>query len=643
MVCFLFALCLLLAPHRFLANDTAGVAEDRCPSQASGSQPCGGEAEPTSLLQGSRRQAPRFQSHRRQCKRAIAFEGGGYKAQAVAAANIAAMLNALGGDEHGGMDKLFENIDIVSSNSGGSWFAASALYSSSYVDMLRAMGREPERAAEIYAAQFVAKLLQAAPVQGADLAPPCAAALATASSGVATAVDNVGQIIYDVCRKLGRNKLTCNAAKIAGTAFFSKFSWQDIEALLAQTHIPWRQDAMQMAYVVNETGGLSWRDIITATLNKTAGIGVDVTMGSSPNRWAVGKDWLACASIASPSVGSDTSAWYFYGEQVGGEASASYHTTESGFRYYIPARFSVRLGGGEGSSSPYPFCGDELCFNWNFEAEGRNSSDDLSAAGTEPRLSAVRGLESGAGALPVAYVAASSSAALGMTVYQRPLAAVFQSCAPMSTWVSGSAEHGAAYSAADDALWEVSREATQESVARLAREEVQSVVDGAYTDNSGVAWAVGSGATEVVAVLNSVTALADLFSSSQPVEAEPVVQGMPITFHIFNTSRDEVVAQMEAFPTLDLSASNSKFLKNISYGSITATTADNKWFGVRAGRSVVVHILSYEVEDLSMAFFSNYYGYAKLVGEIMGAYARPDNAEATRAILQRFFLSSCMQ
>eukprot|EP00972_Heterocapsa_arctica_P036016 5300086-Heterocapsa_arctica.AAC.1 len=73
---------------------------------------------------------------------------------------------------------------MISSNSGGSWYAAEALYSSSFVDLLDAMGRQPEQAGELFAQRWVRKLLHGQPGLGQSPAEeqPAAAAAAAAAA-----------------------------------------------------------------------------------------------------------------------------------------------------------------------------------------------------------------------------------------------------------------------------------------------------------------------------------------------------------------------------------------------------------------------------------------------------------------------------
>merc|ERR1719436_783137 len=101
--------------------------------------------------------------------RALTLAGGGFKAQAIYSALTAGLLARQAaldstespGDAVGSLIELYEGVDIISSNSGGSWFAAGLIYSSMFQSVLFEMSRNVATAGEIYYDKVLRKFLVA--------------------------------------------------------------------------------------------------------------------------------------------------------------------------------------------------------------------------------------------------------------------------------------------------------------------------------------------------------------------------------------------------------------------------------------------------------------------------------------------------
>lgn len=131
---------------------------------------------------------------------------------------------------------------------------------------------------------------------------------------------------------------------------------------------------------------------------------------------------------------------------------------------------------------------------------------------------------------------------------------------------------------------------TQASVDGLAREGVSAVIDGVYTDNTGIAFAVAAGSTEVVAFLNgtseesSLRDLVALFTGAQ--KATP-------SLPIFEQQAADVQEECSKFASLPV-AETAKYLKSISFGTLVATTAATatKLWGITSGTSVTLKVVA---------------------------------------------------
>merc|ERR1740138_541662 len=97
---------------------------------------------------------------------------------------------------------------------------------------------------------------------------------------------------------------------------------------------------------------------------------------------------------------------------------------------------------------------------------------------------------------------------------------------------------------------------------------VASLVDGAYTENTGIAWAVAAGATHITSLLQGKDAkcrawdMLGLFQAS--TENKPLV---PVSFKIFQGSQDWALKRIDAFQTI-YPKGNTTFLESITYGTI---------------------------------------------------------------------------
>merc|ERR1712070_618751 len=143
-------------------------------------------------------------------------------------------------------------------------------------------------------------------------------------------------------------------------------------------------------------------------------------------------------------------------------------------------------------------------------------------------------------------------------------------------------------------------------------------------DNSGLGNAVAAGATEVVVFLNvNSTASPDLelLTTGGPKPPNP---GTPDDLYpLFQTSLATFRSAFEKFHQLVLPA-RTQFLKSIIVGTINMVTADNKYFGLTAGKNVTVHVVQTS-SSLNIGFFEKYVNYGTFAQEIALAINSQEN------------------
>merc|ERR1712087_117703 len=81
---------------------------------------------------------------------------------------------------------------------------------------------------------------------------------------------------------------------------------------------------------------------------------------------------------------------------------------------------------------------------------------------------------------------------------------------------------------------------------------------------------------------------------------------------IFAMSQEQAQDEYDKFPQLKLKEDMSKYLLNVSYGTIKTTTEKNQWFGISGGTDVTLNVIKFNITDVSCQGFTNYFVYADL-------------------------------
>jgi len=607
---------------------------------------------------------------------AATFEGGGFRAQSAYTGFLSGMMGATGL----GLEDLMQAFSTVSGNSGGTWFLTSLIYSSSYDDMMARMAAEPSQAGAIFNDSFVKPLLKLEPLGSEGIPDSTYETLAfcyymlmgdlaelqkvpiekmgtkAAQKAWQTYLGTLGHVAKAAAEtKMAVAKSTCKAlpeackrkAKDELKSVLPPRSemLSEMAHIAKATGIPFIQDfVLWLGFM--EAGGSSWESMVAEVLKKTAGITLDVTLDAAPMTWANGKIWHACFSIPTPQKedsedGIGQNVWVVQDPMAPLSKFIRYNvtTTEasigSDYEIYTPGKFTYLLGSGQ-KKMPLPICGDDECFGFQHHYFGNVEDDSFTA--TSPTLGKLfhEAFTDGAHLLPVARIAASSSAAFGgADLFAVSASMMSGQCYNLASWTSG-APDGKSYDVATKAKEDALKTGiTQSAVDKLALSGTGAFIDGGFTDNLGLAWAISSGATVATVLMNGATInnLWQLFGHPSQGNA-PMRQ---VSFKIFSTSYQDAEKEWDTFPSLAV-PSSSKYLHGIQYGTIQTTTQANKWFNISAGIPITLKLILVNVTDVSDALFTNYYIYADFVGEVVTSLTSPDNEPAVQEILQDYFM-----
>lgn len=207
--------------------------------------------------------------------------------------------------------------------------------------------------------------------------------------------------------------------------------------------------------------------------------------------------------------------------------------------------------------------------------------------------------------------------------------------ADLTPWVSNVAG-GSSFATAMELIQGLKRfgGVSKESVDALAKAKVHGLIDGAYTDDTGLAQAVATGANEVVLLLDSNSTVSPLHVEQlcKDGSAPTIPDGLQTV--VFETPASTVKSLWKEFQTLSLQ--NASFLTNIAVGSFNLTTADNSYYGIARGRSIQVHVVQL-CADVTIGDFENMLDYNKYVQEVVQTLVAEENAALVKSTLLPMF------
>merc|ERR1712083_142625 len=98
---------------------------------------------------------------------------------------------------------------------------------------------------------------------------------------------------------------------------------------------------------------------------------------------------------------------------------------------------------------------------------------------------------------------------------------------------------------------------------------------------------------------------------------EKKVPQCPVYFQIFSSPTvEEVKNQFAGFERITPSA-GTRYLTEIVYGIIHATTTQNQWFGIADGKQVTINVIAVNTRHISIGFTNDFYKYSTLITEII--------------------------
>lgn len=177
----------------------------------------------------------------------------------------------------------------------------------------------------------------------------------------------------------------------------------------------------------------------------------------------------------------------------------------------------------------------------------------------------------------------------------------------------------------------------------LAQDSIQGFADAGYVDNTGIAQAVAAGADEIEAFLYSpgpilTSDLAMLFSEQGGAEqgySNAQHAMLPVSFPIFQERRSDIVQQLEQMQVSEESGG----LAGIYIGKLSLMTANNKWFGIPAGRSISLSVTIVETNLPTLWKDTDTPVNPQMISDIMeglALYRPPPASPATAAARQLF-------
>jgi hypothetical protein len=529
-------------------------------------------------------------------------QGDGYLAQCVNVALTTGFLKCAGNPE-AGIKTLFAHFKSMSTVSGSSWYLSSLLYSQKFVDLQEKLATvAPGAVGQTYHDGWVDEAYR--PKPGASIPD---------------------KLWADVLEAYGDNG---NYGVLASTLL----TWED-----DLKHVTWLQYVEQM-------------------LLKTAGIDQLKPLGAvDVPSWGLDKIWLCNISLVTPTPDVTSQLWRQPLCCSGGctccgtlTNTVSYTTDSTSLptkpasvvaKTYLPAAFSVKIGSGVESPAPVKFVTSPSI---TFKYSGVQSNSWLpcccpgkyTATSSSLASSFTATFEGGAGKLPVASCVAASSAFLCFNfaygdektdyiegaVNLLPMPPVSPASAPEASFKVGADVLGGLTAAGG---------VTQASLDGLASKGVFWLADAGATDSTGIALAVANGATEVFAVTmdfnKSVpdTGFPQIWSLSQLCEGGSIPGGP-----IFSESWSELTQKPDSdffnlsFPQTD----EYTLLTQLTFGSVTADTLKNDWFGTQGNQSIKVNFV-YVTSPLGIGDSSNdnFNNYDKLISAIVSTMCLSEN------------------
>lgn len=552
-----------------------------------------------------------------------ALSGGGFKAHSMESGVLAGLLAF-------NKKSLAKNPDTLSrvrgfvGTSGGAWFSAMLTYSQHFMDLIDNMAASPHKASELYYDGFIDPMIASMAQQGGWN-------LSSAKLWPA-GLEIISELLFLGVRSNDHDSLVSTVLEAGGISSNTPFGSESVNA--------WAKDRLF---------------VVTTALATAGGTGPgnceqSDTLGTCMGRGTGGK-----MRIWSGQNGPLT------------EMTTTSHTSEK-LPSYVPTRFAIKVGAGLESPAALPFCvGQSVCDN---VATYEYSSSSKKA--TSPPMNYSVYTET-AGMIPIQAISSASSAFLGGFVtwaepsetkawYMSVVDVVYGTLMDLGAipaWEStesvkeaiknlmatgfavwgSNAQNGDAFAKGRE-LYDRIKDAPEGpsliDLDDIASQMLHPIVDGGFVDNTGVLNAVAAGATEVVVFLNDGVKndFTTMFQGSNKT-VNQVLTGYDdtcpfclILFKIFAEDHHDVLRQVETdFWNLTTTAKKTAF----QIGTVSATTVDNLYWNVEAGRKVTLRVVTTFQKDLGMGGY-DYSAFGNMAQELAEALQLQENRAAALAL-----------
>jgi len=356
-------------------------------------------------------------------------------------------------------------------------------------------------------------------------------------------------------------------------------------------------------------------------------------LGDPVPSWLEGKVWLSVHSVVTGVPSKNALLSNDFGQ------FARYHdslaeTWGDALPVYVLAKHSIVFGSGRGAAAPYPYFAESSGASIRSLVYRGSVLFGLRRWRTQSALLERLGrlVEASSGSLPVVGVASASSAVAGGMCLSRTVdATVGNFEAQLIPWAALALDGEETFSRGVVGYKDLEEKGV--SRARLnacARSGVAAVIDGGYTEGSGVAQAVSVGAHEVVMVVSDLDSVSGLF---QPEKGSTETLGIPrLHLPIFEEREgDPLFEEMHDFHITE----GSQFLQGFMLATVRGTTVRNQLFGIAEGRQVTLRVV-FVGTHLAIGLLSDYNHDCGLAQEIVQCMLSEQNASPLEAWLLRY-------
>eukprot|EP00435_Cladocopium_sp_Y103_P037397 s931_g9.t2 len=539
-------------------------------------------------------------------------------------------------------EDLFKHVEAISCASAGGWFMGQLAFSPQFLNLIQTMGNESHKAGERYQKEWVWKFLT-------SLA--------------------VGQ------RPTKRTDDEIERAQA------------QVEALRADKSL-WGLDEdflellVEFYWITSDGENRTWVELIGDLMGATAGGDITgaTTLGSPVNAWAEGKNLVIGTSITTPGdtgPGScndrDASGWFCVGPRVpqaliyrNYSAFVGYSSRAEGvdalpIAVWSPARFSVKMGRGPNQPPPMSFCpscnGLEVTYKSTVDPRGASKmADSFNYNSNAPLVGSVAAGSAFLGELVVlpffdAQYLKLAAEKIANLVEKIPfvggrfrnwlenklydaLMTQFPVWGLTASTASTSFQEGASLVRH---LAETGGKLSEQAFESLAQRQLLAFADGGLSDNSAIGNAVATGLNDILHMTYS--GLDNLERLLAGVRTDNQILNLvhlnfcPFCYANFQVFAEDVPTVRAMYPTQlkSLQVQHSSQLKSVQIGTLQLTTVDCPYFGIEAGRSINLHIIS--VSSRSGIGGIGYQTYNTLIQEIVDAFRDPMNSQLSSEVL----------